>query len=96
MACHLVNHLDPQLHDDPTIFNPDRWMTPSRTVNSVRDNPGSYIPFSIGERQCPGQKFAMAEAAIFFSQFLLQYEYEIVNEEAYQLRFQQQFLREPL
>jgi hypothetical protein len=38
----------------------------------------------------------MAEAAIFFSQFLLQYDYEIVNEETYKLRFQQQFLREPL
>jgi hypothetical protein len=48
MACHLVNHLDPQMHDDPTVFNPDRWLTPSRTVDSVRDYPGSYIPFSIG------------------------------------------------
>lgn len=97
MACHLINHLDPNSHDEPLVFNPGRWLDPaSKTLESVQKNPGSYIPFSIGERQCPGQKFAMAEAAIFFSQFLLHYDFSILNEETYQLCFTQRFLREPL
>jgi cytochrome P450 len=74
MACHLVNHIDPALHDDPMVFNPERWLTPeSKTLNSVKNLPGCFIPFSIGDRRCPGQKFAMVEAAIFLSQFLTKY-----------------------
>jgi hypothetical protein len=38
----------------------------------------------------------MAEAAIFFSQFFMQYDYEIIDEANYQLKFTQRFLREPL
>lgn len=28
---------------------------------------GCYIPFSIGERHCPGRKFAETESAIYFA-----------------------------
>ncbi len=49
MACHLVNHLDPNLHDSPTKFDPNRWLDPeSKTSKSIKEFPGSFIPFSIG------------------------------------------------
>lgn len=49
MACHLINHLDPTMHDNPTTFDPTRWLDPnSKTLASIQKNPGSYIPFSIG------------------------------------------------
>lgn len=97
MACHLVNHLDPNLHENPLEFNPNRWLDQnSKTMQAVKTQPGSFIPFSIGERQCPGQKFAMAEASIFFSHLLDKYDFEILEGDAYQLKFTQRFLREPL
>lgn len=94
MACHLVNHLDPKLHDNPTKFDPNRWLDPeSKTCKSIKEFPGSFIPFSIGQRRCPGQKFAMAEAAIFMSNFLNKFDYEIIDESKYELKFTQRFLR---
>jgi cytochrome P450 len=65
-------------------------------MQAVKKSPGSFIPFSIGERQCPGQKFAMAEASIFFSHFLTKFDFEIAEGDEYQLKFTQRFLREPL
>lgn len=38
----------------------------------------------------------MAEAAIFMSHFLTTFDYEIVNEDKYDMKFTQRFLREPL
>lgn len=97
MACHLANHLDPDLHEQPLLFDPARWLDPeSKTMRSVKQHPGSFLPFSIGERRCPGQKFAMTEAAIFMSQFLTAFDYSILEEDKYQLQFCQRFLREPL
>ena len=58
MACHLVNHIDGRYHDDPLLFNPDRWKENTKTTNMIKEYPGCFIPFSIGERSCPGQKFA--------------------------------------
>ena len=62
-------------------------------MKSVKQYPGSFIPFSIGERRCPGQKFAMAEAAIFLSHFLAYFDYQIAHEDKYELKFTQRFLR---
>lgn len=97
MACHLVNHINPSLHENPLSFDPSRWMDPESLSNkSVREFPGCYIPFSIGDRRCPGQKFAMAESAIFMSHFLTHFDYEIHEEDKYELKYTQRFLREPL
>ena len=57
--------LDPELWDDPHVFNPDRWLTPREkgmdlfgqvkrpTIESYK-----FIPFSLGPRMCPGYSFA--------------------------------------
>lgn len=61
MACHLVNHLSEDFHDEPLRYDPNRWLDEqSKTLQKFKEYPGTYIPFSIGDRQCPGQKFAMA------------------------------------
>lgn len=49
-------------------------------MQSTKMYPGSFIPFSVGERHCPGQKFAIAESAIFLSKFLTKYSYKIKDE----------------
>jgi cytochrome P450 len=80
MACHLVNHFNPDFHHDPLVFNPTRWLDEeSESVRAVKMYPGSFIPFSIGERRCPGQKFAMMEAAIVLGRFLDKFDYRIVD-----------------
>ncbi len=70
MVCHIVNHLNPQFHDEPLKWDPNRWLTDSKTTQSVKKYPASFIPFSIGPRNCPGQHFAKAEASIFLSLLL--------------------------
>jgi cytochrome P450 len=48
-------HRNPEIFTDPLRFDPDRWL---RTPTPPR---GSYLPFSLGLRQCIGDTFAWAE-----------------------------------
>lgn len=61
----------------------------------VKENPGCYIPFSVGERSCPGQKFAQIETALVVSMILSKFDVKL-SDEKYKLQFTQRFLREPL
>lgn len=58
-----VTHRDPELWDDADSFRPERWLD-----GSTRDLPDySYFPFSGGQRQCVGQRFALTEATIILA-----------------------------
>ena len=52
---HLHRHQ--RLWDNPDAFDPGRWSRPE-TRSSARD---AFIPFSAGERVCPGAGLAMIE-----------------------------------
>ena len=52
---HLHRHQ--RLWDNPDAFDPGRWSRPE-TRSSARD---AFIPFSAGERVCPGAGLAMTE-----------------------------------
>ena len=96
MACHSANHLDPRFHDKPNNYSPDRWLNPSsKTLETIKTYPASFIPFSMGARTCIGQHLAMGETRIIISLFLRKFKYELVDKD-YRLRFTQRFLREPL
>lgn len=56
---------DPELWDDPLVFNPDRWGTPehkelelygAKSRKSIDHY--KFTPFSLGRRMCPGYGFA--------------------------------------
>ncbi|XP_055333808.1 cytochrome P450 2C39-like isoform X2 [Paramacrobiotus metropolitanus] len=54
-------HNDPQYFPDPLAFKPDRFLDGEGNVNI----PDQFMPFSIGQRSCPGQ--ALAQMALFLT-----------------------------
>jgi len=75
----LANNYNPKIHNEPTKFDPDRWLTDSQTMKSISNNPFLYTPFSTGGRNCIGQHLAMNEARIIFSLFLKKYKAELTD-----------------
>ncbi|KAL6178537.1 hypothetical protein ACLB2K_050055 [Fragaria x ananassa] len=65
-------HLNPEIYQDPKEFNPSRW-------NESKVKAGTYIPFGIGSRQCPGSDLTKLEITTFLHYFLLNYELERLN-----------------
>lgn len=53
-------------------FKPERWAT-REGPNNFKPRPGSFLPFSLGQRSCLGKRFAQIEIvaalAVIFSQF---------------------------
>ncbi|XP_021828341.1 ent-kaurenoic acid oxidase 2-like [Prunus avium] len=65
-------HLNPEYYPDPKEFNPSRW-------NENKGKAGTFIPFGIGSRLCPGSDLTKLEIYVFLHYFLLHYELELVN-----------------
>ncbi|KAM1127481.1 hypothetical protein ACFX13_038265 [Malus domestica] len=65
-------HLNPEYYPDPKEFNPSRW-------NESNAKAGSFIPFGMGSRLCPGIDLTKLEITIFLHYFLLNYELERLN-----------------
>ncbi|MFO0599985.1 MAG: cytochrome P450 [Myxococcaceae bacterium] len=58
-------HRLPEFWPDPLAFDPDRWLT-----EDPRRLHGSYLPFSLGQRKCIGDQFALAEAQLILTTIL--------------------------
>ncbi|MGW6138205.1 bifunctional albaflavenone monooxygenase/terpene synthase [Streptomyces sp. NPDC055144] len=54
---------DPRSFRDHLEFDPDRWL-PERAAESRQS---AMMPFSVGNRKCPGDHFSMAELAIILA-----------------------------
>ncbi|KAM7258042.1 hypothetical protein ACFE04_013783 [Oxalis oulophora] len=65
-------HMDPENYSNPEEFDPSRWDTHIPRA-------GSFIPFGLGSRICPGADLAKLEITIFLHHFLLNYKLELVN-----------------
>ncbi len=52
---------DPEVPDEYT-FRPSRWINPQGSVHAVYHPPkGTFLPWAMGPRICPGQKMAQVE-----------------------------------
>ncbi|MEU9859482.1 cytochrome P450 [Streptomyces sp. NPDC047971] len=61
-----LTHRDPELWDDPELFDPARFTTPGRRPA----DPGGYLPFGIGPRACLGLQFALRESTVLLEHLL--------------------------
>lgn len=59
-------HRDPDHYPDPDIFNPDNFLP----ENVEKRHPFAFIPFSAGQRNCIGQKFALMEEKVILATLL--------------------------
>ncbi|XP_049294622.1 probable cytochrome P450 9f2 isoform X1 [Anopheles funestus] len=57
-------HSDPKYFPDPKRFDPERF----NEENRHKINPGAYLPFGVGPRNCIGSRFALMEvkSVIFY------------------------------
>uniref|UniRef100_A0A182PZ03 Uncharacterized protein n=1 Tax=Anopheles epiroticus TaxID=199890 RepID=A0A182PZ03_9DIPT len=62
-------HRDPAQFPDPERFDPDRFL-PERVAER---NPFAYVPFSAGQRNCIGQKYALLEVKTVVAYLVLRY-----------------------
>ncbi|KAL9327537.1 hypothetical protein ACSQ67_002540 [Phaseolus vulgaris] len=65
-------HMDPEIYNNPKEFDPSRW-------DNHTGRAGSFLPFGLGSRFCPGSDLAKLEITIFLHHFLLNYRMERIN-----------------
>uniref|UniRef100_A0A914X3Y5 Uncharacterized protein n=1 Tax=Plectus sambesii TaxID=2011161 RepID=A0A914X3Y5_9BILA len=65
----IYMHRDDQVYTNPEVFDPDNFLTERVASRSTF----SYIPFSAGQRNCIGQKFALMEEKTVLATILRKY-----------------------
>uniref|UniRef100_A0AAG5D8G7 Cytochrome P450 n=1 Tax=Anopheles atroparvus TaxID=41427 RepID=A0AAG5D8G7_ANOAO len=82
-ALHIFDlHRDPVQFPDPERFDPERFLP----ENVATRNPYAYVPFSAGQRNCIGQKYALLEVKTAVAYLVLRYRVLPVTERS-EIRF---------
>lgn len=67
-------HMDKDIFDDPTVFNPSRFGNPSKPIP-----PFAYIPFGAGLHMCIGNEFARVETLTIIHHLVTKFEWSQLN-----------------
>ncbi|KAH8829006.1 cytochrome P450 [Flagelloscypha sp. PMI_526] len=70
---------DVRYWDNPEEFRPKRWEGLSQGAESSKDG---YAPFTRGPYSCPGKQFAWMEMKMMLSRLVLNFEFDLISEEA--------------
>ncbi|XP_035234179.1 vitamin D 25-hydroxylase-like [Stegodyphus dumicola] len=62
-----VHHSHEYWSGDPDVFRPERFLTEDRKYVLKKDY---FIPFSMGNKSCPGKNLATAETFLYFTAIL--------------------------
>uniref|UniRef100_A0A6E8W4G3 Cytochrome P450 n=1 Tax=Anopheles coluzzii TaxID=1518534 RepID=A0A6E8W4G3_ANOCL len=65
-------HSDPKYFPDPKRFDPERFSEENRH----KINPGAYLPFGVGPRNCIGSRFALMEVKSIIYYLLKSFTFE--------------------
>eukprot|EP00551_Chaetoceros_affinis_P006897 CAMPEP_0203679336 /NCGR_PEP_ID=MMETSP0090-20130426/35292_1 /ASSEMBLY_ACC=CAM_ASM_001088 /TAXON_ID=426623 /ORGANISM="Chaetoceros affinis, Strain CCMP159" /LENGTH=498 /DNA_ID=CAMNT_0050546947 /DNA_START=33 /DNA_END=1529 /DNA_ORIENTATION=- len=74
LCSQILLNRNPKYHEDPDIFKPSRWVEPSEHALA------SFMPFSLGRRNCVGQSLAKAELVNVLSRLCAKYTFSIEDE----------------
>ena len=74
-------HIDSRYWKKPEVFNPERFSPDC--IKSIR--PYTYMPFSIGPRNCIGKNFAILEMKILLAYMLRKFVFANANPEEKEL-----------
>jgi len=77
VSFHLINN-NPSLFSNPSNFHPVRWMASSTSEKARMES--CMMNFSLGARNCPGQRLATAELYSCIPLLFSQYKFEVVEE----------------
>jgi len=91
---YITNNFNELYHDDPYKFDLERWLKPSKTQESIKENPFVYTPFGGGPRNCIGQHLAYIQAKIIMGLFIKKFGYELSDKD-YKLKMTLRLNYEP-
>ncbi|GAB0096684.1 hypothetical protein DMENIID0001_122270 [Sergentomyia squamirostris] len=80
-------HLDPKHYPDPEKFDPERFSE----ENKSSINPGAYLPFGIGPRNCVGSRFALMELKALIYFMVLNFSLEVTEKTQIPLKLANSF-----
>ena len=68
-------HRHPRYYTDPEEFKPQRWLKGKE--NRSKHHHFAFLPFSLGYRNCIGQRFAMYEAKLILAPIIREFEMKL-------------------
>lgn len=68
--------MSPELWSDPESFKPERWSSKSVAKN-VRIPPGAYLPYGLGQHNCPGSFLADYEGPLILAELYRRFKFTL-------------------